>query len=157
MKIKPAIIALILLGVYALSTFTFAMLQSTRTTNTGQFPTTNIINYTFSPTLQYNLIQGGITIMTYKYTSNCASCDDQRYFLEDMATKYKEVLYAASSTNPAIYTLYLEEVVNETVNSPSLTVTSIYGNKTITNPTENETFSTLCELMTNPPIACVTG
>jgi arsenate reductase-like glutaredoxin family protein len=150
---KSAIIALILLGVYAASTFTFAILQSVRTPATTQFPTDNIINYSFVPSLQYQLIRGGVTIMTFEYGPNCNSCLDQKDFLESMATNYKEVLY----TNPNIYSLYLEEVLNDTFTSSSnLTVSSLYGNRTLANPTQNDTFSALCDLMSKPPTTCVT-
>ena len=149
---KPAIIALILLGLYAASTFTFAILQSVHTPATAQFPTDNIINYSFVPSLQYQLIQGGVTMLTFEYGSNCNSCLDQKDFLEAMATSYKEVLY----TNPDIYSLYLQEVLNDTFTSPNLTISSVYGNKTLTNPTQNDTFSALCDLMSKPPTSCIT-
>lgn len=149
---KPAIIALILLGLYAASTFTFAMLQAVRTPATAQFPTNNIINYSFTPSLQYQLIKGGVTILTFEYGSNCNSCLDQKDFLETMATNYKEVLY----TNPNIYSLYLQEVLNDTFISSNLTVSSLYGNRTLTNPTQNDTFGALCDLMSKPPTSCIT-
>jgi hypothetical protein len=152
---KSAIIALILLGLYAASTFTYAMLQSVQNskTSTVQFPTDNIINYTFVPSLQYQLIRGGVTVLKFEYGPNCANCTDQKDFLETMATSYKDVLY----TNPNVYSLYLEEVLNDTfASSSNLTVSSLYGNRTLTNPTQNSTFGALCDLMAKPPTSCLT-
>ena len=142
MKIKPAVIALILLGVYLLSTFAMVGLQSLR--SKGSSSNSNIINYRLDNYTKYNIIQQGATIMTFEYDGKCANCADQKSCLETNAHNYK---------NQVI----LEEILNTSFTSSKLTIESRYGNKTFINPTENDTFYALCDLLSMPPTTCVTG
>jgi len=136
MKVKPAIIGLALVGMYLISVFAFAILQAVRPSNQ-----TNILDYRLDPSSRYQLIQQGATIFTFEYSSKCENCFDQKNFLETIANDYK---------NQVI----LEEILNETFAFSKLTVASMYGNRTFTNPTENEIFNAICDFMYAPPAIC---
>lgn len=138
MKIKKSYIALILLVVYLLSTFAYFMVYSFRNPKEVQ----NVITYEIAPSAVTNLINNGATIMTFEYSSKCDTCLDQKAFLEGMAKEYKNQMI-------------LEEISNETYASPTLTIMSKEGNKTIADPTEDATFAALCDLLTVPPAECV--
>jgi hypothetical protein len=58
------------------------------------------------------------------------------------------------SNDPIVYSIYLQEISNDTFTTPILKIESRLGNKTILNPTENETFYTLCDLAYIPPAIC---
>lgn len=147
MKVKTILILLLLVGVLGGFIIAPAILQSAP--SQGQMPKNNIIDYQLNPML----VQYGITLLTFEYNSGCANYTEQKNFLEFMVTDYKEILY----TDPTdIYNIYLSEIVNETITSSELTILGSFGNTTLTNPTENETFSKLCEFMATPPIECVT-
>lgn len=147
MKIKkPALIGLILLGLYIFSTFAFAILQSVR--SGVQLPKTNIIDYQINTQLRAAFIESGATILTFEYNLNCENCYEQKGFLENIANSFKQQL--ASD----FYNLYLEEILNETTEQSLLTVQSNLGNKTLISPNQNETFNAICDLMTIPPAIC---
>ena len=147
MKVKPAVIALIMLVVYLLSTIAYVGLQSRRSTT--QLPTTNILNYTLDFQLRNAFIKYGSTILTFEYSSNCDNCFEQKNFLESFSKNYKQNL------GTDFYNIYLEEVLNETINLSKLTIESNVGNRTLVNPTQNETFDAICNLMSSPPVICV--
>ena len=112
MNIKSIIILLLLVVAVVGFVVAPAILQST---NSGsvEIPTDNILEYRLNPTLKYNFIQAGITVLTFNYNSGCENYLEQKDFLEIMVTDYKKVMY----TSPAeIYNLYLEENINETLN-----------------------------------------
>lgn len=146
MKVKPVIIALILLGMYIVSTFAYAILQSIR--SPVQLPKTNIVDYRLDSQLKNSFVQGGVTVLTFEYSSSCENCFEQKIFLEALANDFKQQLYTD------IYNIYLEEILNETLESSKLTIESKLGNKTFTNPTENETVDAVCDLMFAPPVIC---
>lgn len=151
MKVKPAVIALIMLGVYLVSTIAYVGLQSNRS-NT-QLPTDNILDYKLDFQLRNAFIYYGSTIVTFEYSSNCENCFEQKGFLENMATQFKQVV--ASDSKNQVFSIYLEELLNETIEPSKLTIESKLGNNTLTNPTQNETFDAICDLMFSPPIICV--
>ncbi len=128
------------------STFAYSILQSVR--SPSQLPKTNILNYQLNSQLRDAFIYYGATILKFEYSSNCNNCFEQKGFLENMANTFKENL----ATD--FYNIYLEEILNETVEPSQLTIDSKLGNMTIIDPTENITFNTLCDLMFAPPTIC---
>ena len=152
MKVKPAVIALIVLGVYLVSTIAFVGLQSGRSNN--QLPKDNILDYKLDSQSREIVIYYGSTILTFEYSSNCDNCFEQKGFLENMASQFKQVV--ASDSENQFFSIYLEELVNETVEPPELTIESKLGNRTLVNPTQNETFDAICDLMFSPPTICAT-
>jgi len=150
MKVKPAVIALIMLGVYLISTIAFVGLQSGRS-NT-ELPKDNILDYKLDFQLRDAFIYYGSTILTFEYSSSCDNCFEQKGFLENMASQFKQVV--ASDPNNQVFSIYLEELVNETIEPSKLAIESKLGNITLSNPTQNETFDAICDLMFSPPTIC---
>lgn len=146
MKVKPAWIALILLGMYIVSIFALSLLQ--RVSSPMQLPSDVIISYRIDPQVKYSLIQAGITVLTFEYSSTCDNCYNQKFFLESMVTDFKQQVYKDA------YNIYLAEILNETFDSSKLTIESKLGNQTFINPTQNETFNATCRLMVFQPIVC---
>jgi len=141
MRVKPAVVALIMLGLYIISTFAYIGLQSFRSNENSD---SNIIHFRLDNYTRYNIVQQGGTIITFEYDGKCSNCDYQKYFLEKAAADYKNQLI-------------LEDILNSTFTSSKLTIESRYGNRTFIDPTENETFYALCDLLAMPPTSCVTG
>jgi len=145
-KIMSMFLLIILLG----STLGTAVLQAfgwnANNRNTAQqieIPETNIINYELSSAQETYLIGQGVTVLRYKYSMSCAPCDWQRTYLE-------------SNVNGFPRQLFLQEIVDNSQTEPSLYITSYYGSKTLNNPTNEEIFDSLCDLMFNPPVVCAT-
>lgn len=138
-KIKSAWIGLLLVGIMLISTFAYAGLQSFRRTAP---PQSNVIDYELDSGLRNALIQQGATIIKFEYNENCEGCVEQKFYLEQIAEEFKEQVF-------------LEEIVNTSIDIPKIMIASIYGNATYTNATQDDIFNGLCELMTYPPVACV--
>ena len=152
MKIT-SVIGMLLIGIMLVSTFAFAILQSVNTPKSAKLPETNVVDYQLDFNLKDALVENGATFMTLEYNSMCENCVEQKSFLEQLAKELKEpVLYSDGKT--VIYPIYLEETVDETVNLPKLSMISKWGNKELTNATQDEIFSALCELLTSPPAVC---
>lgn len=145
---KTAIIGIFIIAIMFVSTFSYGILQSVRSTN--QLPKSNILNYELTPQLRDAFVYYGATVLRFEYSSNCDNCFDQKGFLENMANTYKETL----ATD--FYNIYLEEILNETIEPSQLTIESKLGNRTIIDPTDNITFNALCDLMFAPPTICAT-
>lgn len=151
MKVKPAVIALIMLGVYLVSTIAYVGIRSGGS-NT-QLPKDNILDYKLDFQLRNAFIYYGSTILTFEYSSSCDNCFEQKDFLENMASQFKQVI--ASDSENQVFSIYLEKLLNETVEPSELTIESKVGNRTLVNPTQNETFDAICDLMSSPPVICV--
>lgn len=141
-QLAVIVVAMVLLGIYSISLFASPMSSSTR--SKGNSNNSNIINYRLDNYTRYDIIQRGATIMTFEYDGKCNNCADQKHFLEENANEFKNQLL-------------LEEILNSTFTSSKLIIESKYGNKTFTNPTENDTFYALCDLLSMPPTSCLTG
>lgn len=139
-KIKMSWIVVGILILYLTSTFAFAGLQSTRKGGSSE---SNVIDYELDNVTMNAIIKQGATIIKFDYNDFCEGCTEQKYYLEQVAKEYKNQLL-------------LEEIFNANVTVSEIMITSIYGNTTLVNPTEDKIFAGLCELMTYPPISCVT-
>ncbi|MBI5871967.1 hypothetical protein HZB88_02680 [archaeon] len=137
---KSAIIGIFIIAIMFGSTFAYGILQSVR--SPVEVPKSNIIEYRLDPRLRYAFVNGGATILSFDYNFECENCYEQKNFLESMANEYKEQIF-------------LEEILNETLTKSKLIVESKLGNKTFYNPSENETFDAICDLMLAPPTICV--
>ena len=149
MKRKQLLVVIIgagLLLMYLTSIFSSAFQGSSR--SNFQLPENNVIDYRLNPQLKALFINYSSTIMTFEYNFNCENCYEQKQFLETMATGFKQELAQD------FYSIYLEEIFNETLSQSVLTIESYLGSKQIINPTENETFNELCDLMAVPPVIC---
>ncbi len=151
MKIKPAYVGLFLIAIMFFSTFAFTILQSFNLGTTNQkteLPKTNIVDYRLTTNQESTLISQGKTIMIYEYDESCQYCQQQKLFLQQMATNSKPITGTDISNQ-----LFLEILpsINE---APILTLISYYGQNELTNATSSETFSALCQVLISKPIEC---
>jgi len=107
-----------------------------------ELPKTNIIDYRLSNTVEYYLLQTGKTVMLFSYNDTCDTCQQYSAYLENL-------VLSPDYGNQ----IYLEKIA--TNKTSSLVIASAYGQKTVRTLDENDTFNTLCKLLTNPPASCV--
>lgn len=152
LKIKPAYIGLFLIGIMFFSTFAFTILQSFNLGDTtGQktdLPKTNIINYRLTTNQESTLISQGKTIMIYEYDESCQYCQQQKQFLQQIVTNSKPI------TGTDISNQLFLELLPSNNEMPTLTLISYYGQNELTNATNSETFSALCQVLISKPIGC---
>ena len=141
LKVKPAWIGLFLIATMLFSTFAFAVIQSFYPKQNTQLPESNIINYQLDPSLRGALIQYGATIITFEYNMGCNGCVDQKSALEFFANEYKQQIW-------------LEEIVDESLDVSEMTLSSIYGEDSLIDANETQIVNSLCILMVAPPVAC---
>lgn len=123
------------------STFAFSLLQSFSPVEKPiTLPEENIINYELTPEQESILLQNGKTIAKFYYYSGCVECTTQLSFLESIANQFSNQII-------------LQETLS---NRTSLTIIGYYGQENLINATQEEIFDTFCELMINPPVACIT-
>lgn len=136
---KSSLIGLFLIAVMILSTFAYAVLQAfyPRT----ELPKSNIIDYRLDRTVAEALIQSGATLITFEYSSTCNNCLDQKFILESVAKENEQQIF-------------LEEILDESLNQSRLIIASAYGSQELTDPTDQQITSTLCMLMVAPPAQC---
>ncbi|MBI2547395.1 MAG: hypothetical protein HYW23_03030 [Candidatus Aenigmarchaeota archaeon] len=141
LRIKPAWIGLFLIAVMLLSTFAYAILQSSNTRPNAQLPTSNIVDYRLDSNLKTTLMQYGFTIVTFEYKKDCVDCINQKYTLEAFAKEFNKQIY-------------LEEIVDNSLNKSRVTISSIYGEDSLIDANDTAITSSFCKLMSSPPVAC---
>lgn len=146
LKIKAAHVGIVLLGLMLSTSFTYVILQKIYYNPSQQkveLPTINVINYKLSIDQQNVLLSDGKTILTYRYNDiTCGYCLQQKQYLEQLATSSK-----------LSDQLFLEILISD-IETPTLTLTSYYGQQELTNATNDQIFSGLCQLLINKPIEC---
>lgn len=140
-KIKPAWIGLFLIATMLFSTFAYAVIQSLYPKNTAKLPTSNIVDYALDSGLVNALIQYGQTVITFEYNMVCNNCINQKAGLEFFANEYKNQIW-------------LEELVNESLDASTITISSPYGSERLTDADDTQIFESLCRLMAAPPVSC---
>ena len=141
LKFKTSWIGLFLIAVMLFSTFAYAIIQSFYPKQNTQLPKTNIIDYHLDSNLINALIQYGATVITFEYNMGCNNCPDQKATLESFANEYKQQIW-------------LEEIVDQSLDTSNITMSSIYGEDKLVDANETGIISTLCQLMVSPPVAC---
>jgi len=136
---KSSLIGLFLIAVMILSTFAYAVLQAfyPRT----ELPKSNIIDYRLDSQLKQGLIQNGATIITFEYSVGCFDCENQKFTLESYVKEYQDQIF-------------LEEIIDESLNESRITISSFYGNEELTAPDDYQIVAALCSLMVTPPAQC---
>lgn len=127
------------------STGAFAFLNAFRSPeeNKIEIPQSRVIDYEMSEQQIKYLLSQGYTVLKYSYSSGCLECGGILSRLEG---------YTQTSEGQ----IYLEEIMSNDVSS-ELEVTSLYGQKKLENPTQDEIQETLCEKLLNKPLWCVTS
>lgn len=141
LKVRPAWIGLFLIAVMLFSTFAYAVIQSFYPKQNAKLPESNIIDYQLDANLKNALMQYGATVITFEYNLGCDNCVNQKAALEFFANEYKQQMW-------------LEELVDESLDKSEVTISSIYGEDNLIDSNEAEIIKSLCKLMVAPPVAC---
>lgn len=143
---KSAWVGLILIILMLVSTFAYAIIQGLGFYRPSgeevELPTNNIIDYELTREQESYAIRLGKTIVKFEYATTCIECLNQKAFVESIANE-------GDFSNQII----LEEIV-EDVDEPTLTITSAYGRRILTNATSDEIINSVCDLLTEPPVFC---
>jgi len=147
MKIKlstQTLIALVFIFLMFGSTFAYAILNAFKSPEEEiKIPNQRIIDYELNEIQRNYLLQRGYTLIEYRYFTGCLECIDMKSKLE-------------SVTQNSDNQIFLQEILSEG-NANSLTVTSLRGGKTITNPSSENLENTICNFLVNQPLWCVTS
>ena len=141
MKFKPAWIGLFLIATMLFSTFAYAVIQSFYPNQNAQLPESNVIGYRLDDNLRNALIQYGATVITFEYNLGCNNCVNQKAALESFANEYKQQIW-------------LEEIVDESLDVSKISAASVYGEESLHDANETGIVGSLCKLMVSPPVAC---
>lgn len=143
MKFKPKAswIGIFLIGTMLFSTFAYAIIQSFSSQQEIKIPDTNIVDSRLDPNFKEALIRYGRTVVTLEYSTGCDNCLNQKGALEVFANQYKEQVW-------------LEELIDENLDSSKITVVSAYGEESLVDANETQIVNSLCNLMIYPPAQC---
>jgi len=148
MKVKistQTLIALIFIFLMFGSTFAYAILNAfTSPEEDVNIPNQRIIDFELDQSQRGFLLQRGYTLIEYQYFSGCLECVDVKNKLESLTQ---------NSDNQ----IYLQELLSAENATTSLTVTSLRGGKTITNPSSENLENVICNYLVNQPLWCVTS
>lgn len=146
LKIKPqALIALAFVFLMAGSTFAFALLNAFKNPEEDiQIPNQRIIDFKLNEQQRSFLLQRGYTLIEYQYYNGCLECGSIKSNLEG---------WTQNSDNQ----IFLQELVSDQDSIHSVTITSLRGQKSINNPTNEDIQTNICNLIINRPLWCVTS
>lgn len=145
-------ISLILIVLMVGSTLAFSALQAFQSwlqpnvgggTSAPELPSDNVVQYAITTEQRNYMIRIGRTVIEYRYKLACAECANQRGYVEAAAREFPTQVF-------------VQEIVDNSANNSTLTMTSYYGDKQLANPSFDEMFEALCELMVDPPVQCAT-
>lgn len=141
-NIKMKTIALIFILLMFGSTFTYALLNAFGEKEEKiQIPQEKILNYELNEQQKKYLLPKGYTLILYSYTTGCLDCINVKNDLERITQ---------NSDNQ----IFLQEVVKSEGISV-VTIVSLNGGKTINNPTINELENSICDVLIQRPLWCV--
>lgn len=136
------VIALFFIVLMFGSTFAYGLMSLfNQPTDQIQIPQDKILTYELTEQQKTYLLRRYFTLIEYRYSSGCMDCISMKNELERI-------------TLNSDGQIYLQEILSE--GSDGVTITSLNGAKTITNPTINETQEAVCNLLLQRPVWCVT-
>jgi hypothetical protein len=139
---KMKIIALFFIVLMFGSTFAYGIMSFfNQPSDEVQIPQDKILNYELNEQQKTYLLRRYFTLVEYRYSSGCLGCIDMKNELERITMNSEGQIY-------------LQEILSD--GSDKITITSLNGAKSITNPTVNETQEAVCNLLLQRPIWCVT-
>lgn len=103
-------------------------------------PEQRILNYELSKEQRKVLLSRGYTLIEFSYPSTCFECENQKVKLEDITQRVDGQVY-------------LQELSGGT--DSSLTITSLKGQKIIAYTTDEKVQDTICDMVLNPPVWCI--
>lgn len=145
-------VSLILIVLMVGSTLAFSALQAFQSwlqpnvgggAATPELPSNNVVEYAITAEQRNYMIRLGRTVIEYRYKLACAECANQRGYVEAAARDFPSQVF-------------VQEIIDNSANNSTLTMTSYYGDKQLANPSFDEMFEALCELMVEPPVQCAT-
>lgn len=139
---KSKIIALVFAFLMMGSILTVVASLFNKPTDQLQIPQDKVLNYELNDNQRSYLLKNYFTLIEYRYSTGCLECINMRNNLEKLTTQ---------SDNQ----IYLQEIVSD--GADRITVTSLNGQKTITNPEINQTEIAICNVLLQRPIWCVTS
>lgn len=140
-KLMVILVGIFLIGTMIFNIFAAPLLQSSFSKQNLEIPKSNIIDYKMNPQVADALLQNGATIITFEYKLGCKNCIQQKYDLEYLANEYKNQIF-------------LEEVVNESLDVSKIHVISAYSEEKLTDANSTGIFAALCNVMISPPPEC---
>jgi hypothetical protein len=147
MKLKLSsqkLMALAFIVIMIISTLAFALMSAFQTPQeTISLPNQKIIDYELNEQQRKYLLQRGYTLMEYRYFNGCLDCIDVRKELQSL-------------TQNSDGQIFLQELITTQNTTSSLTVTSLKGQKVLQDPTKGEIQDTICNILIDQPIWCVT-
>ena len=142
--------SLILIFLMLGSTLAYGMLQAFRNcqqpqenTSAPELPASNVVDYTVTAEQRNYMLRIGRVVLEYRYQLACTECVDQQGYIEAVAREFPNQIF-------------VQEIIDPGAVEPTLSITSYYGSKFLADPSNEETFDALCDLMADPPIACAT-
>ena len=139
---KMKIVALFFIVLMFGSTFAYGIMSLfNQPTEQLQIPGEKIINFELNKGQRSYLMRRGYTWVEYRYSSGCLECIDVRENLEKL-------------TMTSDGQIYLQELLSD---ENKITVTSLNGQKSVTNPTIDQTEDEICNLLMQRSIWCVTS
>jgi len=150
MKVKMSSQKLIALGFVILmfgSTFAYAVLNvfwSPEETTEIEIPNQKIINYGLNERQRSYLLQRGYTLIEYSYFTGCLECSNVKNKLEQITLNSDDQIF-------------LQELVSTESVSTSLSIASLKDQETLDNPSDEEIESTVCEILINRPLWCISA
>jgi hypothetical protein len=144
---KSALIGMFFILLMLGSSVSYVLLSAVSTPqNTGdetELPSTNIINYELNSEQEQLLLQSGMVLAKFSYSTGCSVCQQQKSYIESFAKQH--------STQ-----ILVEEIAGSVIMENSeLFVESGKGSYTVTNVTQDRVFDAFCKVMYQPPIDCV--
>ena len=148
MKLKISsqkLIALIFVFLMFISTMAFAIMNVFRNPEEQiTIPNQKIIDYELNTQQRRYLLQGGYTLIEYRYFTGCLDCIDMKNELERLTQNSDDQVF-------------LQEILSTDNTTSSLTITSVRGQKILDNPSIVEIEDIICNLLISQPIWCVTS
>ncbi len=147
---KKKYASLVLMFLMLGSTLAYTALQAFRNwqqpneaASAPELPSTNVVDYEITVEQRNYMLRLGRTILEYRYQLACTDCAAQRAYIEAVVGEFSNQIF-------------VEEIVDATATESTLSITSYYGDKLLTSPSNEDVFDALCELMVEPPIRCAT-
>lgn len=108
-----------------------------------QIPQERILTYELNEQQRRYLRARGFTLIEYSYPTGCLDCISVKSNLERITQNSEDQIFLQ------------ELIVSDS--SSKLTITSLNGQKTLNNPTDEEIENTICDLLLRRPLWCVTS
>lgn len=108
-----------------------------------EVPQQRVLTYRLNDQQRKYLLTRGYTLIEFSYPPVCFECENQKVKLEDIVARSDGQVY-------------LQELSGQS-DSSTLAITSLKGQKTIEYSSDEKVRDTVCDMMLNAPIWCISG